>query len=133
MNELYETNISDARWWAYDIPGNIGWITWFVCTGLCLRQGLNWYSVLMLIVAAVMLRGIIELISERIAKIDRILPRIRLLRGFGALTMGGILGVPVAVIGFVSGISVRMTLVMLFGAILCGIFAGLLFAGYKKR
>ena len=30
MKEIYETKISDARWIAYDIPGNIGWILYFV-------------------------------------------------------------------------------------------------------
>ena len=34
-NELYESKISDARWWIYDIPGNIGWIIYFVC---CVRK-----------------------------------------------------------------------------------------------
>ena len=27
---MYETKISDARWIAYDIPGNIGWIVYIV-------------------------------------------------------------------------------------------------------
>lgn len=30
MNDEYEMQISDARWWTYDIPGNIGWIIWIV-------------------------------------------------------------------------------------------------------
>ena len=28
---IYETKISDARWWAYDIPGNAGWIAYLIC------------------------------------------------------------------------------------------------------
>ena len=35
MKEIYETKISDARWIAYDIPGNIGWILYFVGLVLC--------------------------------------------------------------------------------------------------
>ena len=30
-NNLYKTTISNIRWIAYDIPGNIGWITYIVC------------------------------------------------------------------------------------------------------
>lgn len=26
MNELYQTNITDGKWIAYDIPGNVGWL-----------------------------------------------------------------------------------------------------------
>ncbi len=35
-DELYETDISTARWLAYDIPGNAGWIIWGVFTVLSL-------------------------------------------------------------------------------------------------
>jgi len=31
MNRLYETKISDKRWYLYDIPGNVGWIAYIVC------------------------------------------------------------------------------------------------------
>ena len=27
---MYEGNISDARWIAYDLPGNVGWILYFI-------------------------------------------------------------------------------------------------------
>ena len=30
MSRLYETKISNARWIAYDLPGNIGWIAYIV-------------------------------------------------------------------------------------------------------
>ena len=100
MKEIYETKISDAKWIAYDIPGNIGWILYFVGIVLCFADQSQWLgsplmmTLLMIAVipAVLMLVGIVELISERIAKLDRVLPRIRLLRGFGALTLGGILG-----------------------------------------
>ena len=38
---LYETKISDTRWWAYDIPGNAGWIAYLVCLFHSLKRGLN--------------------------------------------------------------------------------------------
>ena len=31
MNTLYKTEISDVRWMAYDIPGNVGWIAYLIC------------------------------------------------------------------------------------------------------
>ena len=31
VKEQYKTAISDARWIAYDIPGNVGWIAYLVC------------------------------------------------------------------------------------------------------
>ena len=38
MKLQYKTAISDRRWIAYDIPGNIGWITWLVCAVRGLRE-----------------------------------------------------------------------------------------------
>lgn len=128
-NELYESKISDARWWIYDIPGNIGWIIYFVCFARLVRQGLNPFTVAVLVPAVLMLIGIIELISERIAKLDRLLPRKRLLRGFGSLTLGGILG---AVISMIGVITVSCDYWMLLGSVLCAVFAGLLYKGYRK-
>jgi hypothetical protein len=80
-----------------------------------------------------MIIGIIEIVSERFSKLDRILPKIRLLRGFGALTLGGIAGIPVAVTGIILKTNSILPIWMLAGAILCGLFAGLLFTGYRKK
>ncbi len=132
-NELYETKISTARWMAYDIPGNIGWIIWVVCTIRSLKQGVSAFSALSVVPALLMLLGVAELISERIAKLDRLLSRKRLLRGFGSLTLGGILGIPVSIIGLVVHTNGRIPLWMLIGSVLCALFAGLCFKGYKKK
>ena len=133
MNSLYETRISTGQWWAYDLPGNAGWIIWMICTWKCLAQGITVFSVLSLLPAILMIIGIIEIISERISKLDRILPKIRLLRGFGALALGGIAGIPVAVTGIILKANGSLPLWMLAGAVLCGLFAGLLFIGYRKK
>ena len=133
MNDLYETGISEARWWAYDIPGNIGWIIWLICTWKCLAQGISLFSVLALLPAVLMVLGVAEIISERIAKLDRILPRKRLLRGFGALTAAGIIGVPVSVAGICLKANGNLPLWMLGGAALCGLFAGLIYQGFRKK
>ena len=60
--------------------------------------------------------GIVELINERIHKLDRIQPQIRLFRAFGALTLGGITGTVIAAV-----------------MLLCGIFAGPLFKLYRRK
>ena len=38
MKAQYKTAISDARWIAYDIPGNVGWIAYLVCVFRGLRE-----------------------------------------------------------------------------------------------
>lgn len=65
---------------------------------MLLKQGINWFSILAIVPAVFMLIGVVELISERIAKLDWVLPKARLYRGFGALTLGGLLGIPIAAI-----------------------------------
>ena len=133
MNELYETGISNARWWAYDIPGNIGWIIWLVGLIRCMRTGVGFFEALAIVPGVLMLTGVAELISERAAGLDRVLPKKRVLRGFGALTLGGVLAFPAAVVGLVTEADVSCMLWMLGGAVLCAVFAGLCLRGYKKR
>lgn len=130
---MYETKISDARWLAYDIPGNIGWIIYIVCLVLCFRDGLSVFSVIAVIPAVLMLIAIAELVSERIVKLDRILPKSRLYRGFGALTLGGIVGTLVSVLGLVICFDKILMIWLLVGSVLCAVFAGLCFVGYKKQ
>lgn len=134
MNELYETKISDAKWIAYDIPANVGWIAYIVCLilafvkyGECLAL-----NIVGLVPAALIILGLGELIGERIAKLDRVLPRARLLRGFGALTLGSGLGVIVSLIAVILHFNV-VYLIMLIGSALCFLFAVLLLSGYKKK
>ncbi len=134
---MYETKISDGRWIAYDIPGNIGWIAYITGLILAMINKVDLISVIEVVPAILMLTGVIELISERIVKLDRILPKIRLYRGFGALTAGGVIGSVVSVIGMVveiiGGNECIYQIIMLAGAVLCFIFGGLLLKGYKKQ
>ena len=99
MNTEYRTKISDRQWIAYDIPGNIGWITWLVCTVRGLREKRDLHSIAAMVPAVLMVTGVVELISERIHGLDRILSGKRLFRGFGVLTAGGLLGIPIALVG----------------------------------
>ena len=134
MKQLYETKISDIRWYIYDVPGNVGWIAYIVCVILgFIKHGEHLaINVISIIPAVCMLVGIVELISERIAKLDRVLPKARLYRGFGALTLGGCLGFVVGLIAVILHFNATY-LIMMFGGALCFIFAGLLFIGYKKQ
>ena len=130
---IYETRISDERWWAYDIPGNAGWIAYLACLFHILKRGLNTYNMAALLPGGLMLLGVGELISERIAGLDRVLPKRRLLRGFGALTTGGISGMIVSALGLVIQKEKKHPAIMLAGSVLCAVFAGLCWQGYKKR
>ena len=148
MEELYETKISDARWWAYDIPGNIGWIVYIAVLVLSFVKQLAFMEVpLVLICMAVailpaiaMVVGIVELISERVCKLDRVLTKKRLYRGFGALTWGGFGGIIVSLTAFFASLRAGYSLaectyliLMAVGGVLCFVFAGLLLKGYRKK
>ena len=143
---IYETKITDLRWIAYDIPGNIGWIVYFIGLFLCFVKkpefmqywGMAGIAIISVIPAVLMVVGIVELISERIHKLDRVLTRKRLFRGFGALTLGGIMGMVITFLGIVYGIlmvketSLNYLILMFVGATLCAVFSGLLYKGYRK-
>lgn len=134
MKQLYETKISDMRWYAYDFPGNVGWIAYIVCVILgFVRHGeYAALNIVAIVPAVLMLIGVAELISERIAKLDRILPFTRLLRGFGALTLGSLLGLIVGLASVLLHFNATY-LIMAIGGALCFVFAGLLLIGYKKK
>ena len=132
MKDLYESKISTSKWWVYDIFGNAGWIIYFICVWKRIIKSLDIYTIISILPAILMLIGIVELISERIVKLDFVLPKIRLFRGFGALTRGGICGVIFSIIElFIK--TETFSLWMLVGAILCSVFAGLLFKEYHKQ
>ena len=140
----YVTEISNARWIAYDIPGNVGWILYTACLVRCFvtkpdfisSRGLFVIMILAVLPAVFMLIGIAELISERFAKLDRKLPKVRLLRGFGSLKWGGILGAVVSVPGLLYGYfsgerNLLLIWFMLIGGFLCYVFAGLIYKTYR--
>lgn len=143
---MYESKISDAKWIAYDLPGNAGWIMFLVGLVLCFAKKpeitgdkIIWVLLLLdLFCAAAMIVGIAELISERIQKLDRILPKKRLYRGFGSLTVGGLAGtvisLPALTIAWMNGLTGAAYLgVLCVGGLLCFVFGGLLLKEYKKR
>lgn len=144
--EMYESKISNARWIAYDLPGNIGWISFLAALGMCfikrpeiMENAFIFAMVLLdLLCAAAMVVSIGELISERIQKLDRVLPQKRLYRGFGALTLGGLAGtvfsLPALAAALIKGLTGTGYLAVLCGGgLLCFVFGGLLLREYKKR
>lgn len=142
---MYESKISNIKWIVYDIPGNIGWIAFLVGLFLCFAKrpevmeskSIFVMLFLELLCGVVMLVGIGELISERICKLDRVLPKKRLYRGFGALTFGGFAGMlislPALTIALMNSLAGAAYLVLLCGGgFLCFLFGGLLLKEYKK-
>ena len=133
---MYETKISTPRWIAFDIPGNIGWMLYLIGYGrLLANNGFSQNiptSILLLIPVLLIVIGIAEMISERMVKLDRILPAIRLWRGFGALTLAGLLGAVLSLLTIKSNLNNANAVMMTAGGILCFVFAGLLLVGYKK-
>ena len=127
---IYTTDISDARWIAYDIPGNIGWITYLAMLAKMIRDKEYGSAAVSAAPAVLMITGIAELISERIEGLDRELPKDRLYRGFGALTLGGITGIAAAAAAKSDS---KIRAAMGTGAALCAVFAGLLLRGYKIK
>ena len=145
---VYESHISTTRWIVYDVPGNVGWIMYLVCLIQCFVKWpafkeipLVWLSVMVGIIPAVaMAVGIVELISERILKLDRILSKKRLYRGFGALTWSGsggiIVGLNATAAGLRAGFSVeecKLLILLAAGGAMCALFAGLIFKTFHPR
>ena len=140
---MYKTDITLKKWIVYDIFGNVG-IAYYVVLVKCFVEkpefmqywGLAAVAVLAIIPALLMLVGLVELIS--IQKLDYVLPKARVYRGFGALSLGGITGAAVALVGIVyalivgAGEDIGYLYIMLAGGILCAVFAGLCFKRYKK-
>lgn len=126
----YKTKISDAKWMAYDIPGNIGWIAYFAGFGKLIRKSRYKDAVLTAFPAALMATGLCELINERIEGLDRELPARRLYRGFGTLTLGGVMGIAASLL---TGAEGKSKLVMSGGAALCALFSGLIIKEYSLK
>jgi hypothetical protein len=132
---LYKSDISNALWLALDLPGNAGWIVYLVFLVRCLVYGVGAFWIALIIPAIPMLVGVGELISERISHLDWVLPKKRLWRGFGALTLGGILAVIVAGIGyflFTEAPVHNWLLWIAISGILLAAISGYLLSRYKK-
>lgn len=143
---MYKTEISDAKWWICDILGNIGWIAYLTALVMCYIKktefmefcGLTIVMFLAIIPAICMVVGLVELVNERIHKLDRTLSKVRLYRGFGALTIGGIAGAAISLAGIIyvniaaRDVEILYLYVLFAGSTLCATFAGLCFKGYQK-
>ena len=145
---IYESHISTTRWLVYDVPGNVGWILYLVCLIQCfvkqpafMQTPLVLISLMVGILPAIaMVVGIAELVSERILKLDRILPKKRLYRGFGALTWGGFAGMTIGLNALFTGLrggysflECKFLVLMAVGGALCALFAGLIFKTFHPQ
>lgn len=144
---MYKTDITDKEWWVYDILGNLGWIAYYVGLVLLIVKRTDLvkgtlftvFVVLEVICAVGILVGIAELINERINKLDRVLPKIRLYRGFGSLTYSGLAAALISLVHLIIAYTVNVnsgivTLwVMVIGAVFCFVFGRLLFVRYKVQ
>lgn len=141
---MVRSTISNARWIAYDIPGNVGWIAFLTGLILCFTKRPEimenrWIFILLclaLLCCAAMLVGIGELISERVQKLDRVLPKKRLYRGFGALTFSGLAGMLISLSALAIALAKALTGaeylgLLSVGALLCFVFGGLLLREYR--
>ena len=145
---IYESHTSTARWLVYDVPGNVGWILYLVCLIRCFAKRPEFMEIPLVLISLVigilpaiaMVVGIAELISERILKLDRILPKKRLYRGFGALTWGGLCGMIVGLTGLFAGLrggysvgECKLLILLAVGGALCAVFAGLIFKTFHPQ
>lgn len=140
MKEIFQTDITDKEWWIYDICGNIGWILYGAGIGIGIagggfhQTGMGMSLFLLQIIAAVgILVGLVELISERVRGLDRILPKIRLYRGFGCIATASFIGGIVSLLHWLFVPSSVPQMLMAIGGLLCFWFCHLLFASYKKQ
>lgn len=142
---MYESKISTARWIAFDIPGNAGWIAFAVGLAQCFAKwpeimedrGIFVLLLLDLLCAAAMAVGLVELLCERVRRLDRVLPKKRLYRGFGALTAGGLAGMLLSLAALATALAKGLDGweylgVLSGGGLLCFLFCGLLFREYKR-
>ena len=89
MKNKYVSDISTKRWWVYDIFGNIGWILYVVMAIIsAFKHNKLPIKIITFIPCIFILVGIIELIIERIKKLDRVLTFSNLFFGFGSLFVG---------------------------------------------
>lgn len=147
---MYKLSITDKQWWCYDILGNIGWIVYYTGLVLCLLRNPTYMQnkgvfILItfggLISAALIFIGLVELISERVKGLSRLLSQARLYRGFGAITFGSFTGIISSAVALVliliTEVNINTSIlypgIMSGGAVLCFIFVWLIFRGFVKQ
>ncbi len=147
---MYKLTITDKQWWRYDILGNIGWIAFYTGLALCLLRNPGYMQnqgVFILVVfgglisSALIFTGLVELISERVKGLSRILSKTRLYRGFGAIACGSFASAIVSVVAVILilitevniNASILYPAIMSGGGILCFIFVWLILRGFVKQ
>lgn len=138
---MYESKISTRKWIILDLIGNAGWIMFyaamihvFAAHRTILDNRLVFAMVIIdLLSSAGILVGIVELISERFQKLDYILPKIRLYRGFGMLMVSGFIAAVATLIARLLVFNADCLSYALVGSLLCGFASYALFKEYKPQ
>lgn len=138
---MYKANISKTKRIIYDIFKDIGLIIYYIALIICFIKKpkfMNYHllMVMNILVFVLMFNGTIELIVENFFKLNSILPKIRLYRGYGLLMLGGIIGFITSLIAIIYTTNKNVEIIYLYilslSCILCAIFSGLIFKEFKK-
>lgn len=97
---MVETKLSDGKWLALGLISDVGWLLYFAGFTLYLLSGADGLGTVILSAAFLLnaaaalsvLTGIVELISQRIRKLDRRLKKSQVIMGFGCCVCGGLAG-----------------------------------------
>ena len=143
----YRNTIDESKQRLFNILIAAGWIIYFISIFISFEfppkfmyTGTMAQIVLFSFVPAIwMLIGIAEMIRERINKTRNILTKRQLTRGYFSLALGGLTGIAVTAIAWIyyyakhlSG-STLVLAMMLTGAVLCTVFAGISYRGYEEK
>ncbi len=138
---MYTSDIPKGCWIALDIVGNIGWISYVVCTVLLLEGGTEGplevaLSCIEVICSLSLLGAVAELTTQRIDHLDWTLPRIRLARGFGVLAYAPVAGLLFSLVRISlaegGGTPSVIPVVMAAGSVLCGVCSFILLRRYRE-
>jgi hypothetical protein len=142
---MYKSELGNAKWITCALLADIGWLSFFAALSLCLvkkpeimeNKMVVTLLVMDLFSAALMLQGIVALMCEHLKKLDRVLTGKQLARGFGALTVGGALGMLFSLLAFAIALwnglrGVGHLLALWGGGLLCGLCSGLILKEYRK-
>lgn len=130
--ELYQSRLSPQGWTILTVAADLGWAAYLA--GLVLAAGEGGPAGLFLVAAIGGLgiaRGLWERIDEKKQGLRRILPRVRLYRGFGCLTLSSLVGAAAALAGYALAGGLGWVLTAA-GGLVCGGFSLALLLQYKR-
>ena len=149
MNKIYETQISDKKWLTLRLISDVGWLMYFAGMALYMISGADGLGTVILsatfllgwLCILAMLIGIIELVSQRIRKLNRRLKKSQLVSGFGFVVYGSLAGcllsaasvVTDILFGYETGMCLAAQCVMAAGAFICFAFGLPIMRSFKPE